>query len=72
MEDFPLEQSPDDTVRSAFEQMIQIDSQLVCCDTQTGQENTKLPVPNRHREIIYQMAHYNPMAVHMGCDKTLD
>jgi len=30
MEDFPLEQSRDDTLRSAFDQVIQIDGQLVC------------------------------------------
>ncbi|KAK9525277.1 hypothetical protein VZT92_016004 [Zoarces viviparus] len=93
MEDFPLEQSRDDTLRSAFDQVIRIDGQLVrpdaaqsyphfslirdrlyrvSRDTQSGQENTQLLVPKSRREIIFQAAHYNPMAGHMGYEKTLD
>ncbi|XP_077936125.1 uncharacterized protein LOC144383152 [Gasterosteus aculeatus] len=93
MEDFPLEQSRDDTLRSAYDQVICIDGHLVRPDaaqsfphfslirdrlyrvsreTQTGQEITQLLVPKSRREIIFQAAHYNPMAGHMGYEKTLD
>ncbi|XP_062415775.1 uncharacterized protein LOC134107852 [Pungitius pungitius] len=93
MEDFPLEQSRDDTLRSAYDQVIKIDGHLVrpdvalsyphfslirdrlyrvSRDTRTGQENTQLLVPKSRREMIFQAAHYNPMAGHMGYGKTLD
>ncbi|XP_062418320.1 uncharacterized protein LOC134129059 [Pungitius pungitius] len=93
MEDFPLEQSRDDTLRSAYDQVIKIDGQLVrpdaaqsyphfslirdrlyrvSRDTRTGEENTQLLVPKSRREMIFQAAHYNPMAGHMGYGKTLD
>uniref|UniRef100_A0AAQ4REK5 Gypsy retrotransposon integrase-like protein 1 n=1 Tax=Gasterosteus aculeatus aculeatus TaxID=481459 RepID=A0AAQ4REK5_GASAC len=93
MEDFPLEQSRDDTLRFAFDQVMQIDGQVVrpdavlsyphfslirdrlyrvSRDTQTGQEITQLLVPKSRRETVFQAAHYNPMAGHLGSDKTLD
>uniref|UniRef100_A0AAQ4Q9F2 Gypsy retrotransposon integrase-like protein 1 n=1 Tax=Gasterosteus aculeatus aculeatus TaxID=481459 RepID=A0AAQ4Q9F2_GASAC len=93
MEDFPLEQSRDDTLRFAFDQVIQIDGQVVrpdaalsyphfslirdrlyrvSRDTQTGQEITQLLVPKSRRETVFQATHYNPMAGHLGSDKTLD
>ena len=92
MEDFPLEQSRDDTLRSAFDQVIQIDGHKVrpdaaltyphfalnrdrlyrvSRDTKSGSVITQLLVPRNRREMIFQAAHYNPMAGHMGCDKTL-
>ena len=41
-------------------------------NTQTGKEMTQLLVPKSRRETVVQVAHYNPMAGHMGVDKTLD
>ena len=91
MEDFPLEQSRDDTLRFAFDQVKSIDGQLVHPDTapshpyfamikdrlyrvgrdtQTGEIITQLLVPKSRREMIFQAAHYNPMAGHLGCEKT--
>ena len=93
MEDFPLEQSRDDTLRFAFDQVIAIDGHVVrpgavqtyprfsiikdrlyrvSRDTQTGEEMTQLLVPKSRREMIFQAAHFNPMAGHMGYDKTLN
>ena len=40
-------------------------------DTQTGKEMTQLLVPKSQWETVFQVAHYNPMAGHMGGDKTL-
>uniref|UniRef100_A0A8P4KG28 Gypsy retrotransposon integrase-like protein 1 n=1 Tax=Dicentrarchus labrax TaxID=13489 RepID=A0A8P4KG28_DICLA len=92
-EDFPLEQSRDSTLRFAFDQVIQIDGQLVrpdavqtyphfalvrdrlyrvSRDTQTAEEITQLLVPDSRRETVFQAAHYNPMAGHMGYEKTLN
>ena len=92
MEDFPLEQSRDDTLRSAFDQVIQIDGHMVrpdaaqtfpyfslirdrlyrvSRDTQLGGETTQLLVPKSRREMVFQAAHFNPMAGHLGYDKTL-
>lgn len=91
--DFPLEQSYDDTLHSAFNQVIEIDGHLVCpeaaqayphfvllnnrlyqvsCDTHTEEEYTQLLVLKSRREIIFQAAHYNPIAGHMGYDKPLE
>ena len=42
----------------------------VCRDTQTGEVVTQLVVPKSRREMIFQAAHYNPMAGHLGCEKT--
>ena len=41
-------------------------------DTQTEEITTQLVVPKSRREIVFQAAHYNPMAGHMGCEKTLN
>ena len=91
MEDFPLEQSRDDTLRFAFDQVKSVDGHLVRPDaapshpffsiikdrlyrvgrdTQTGEEITQLLVPKSRREMVFQAAHYNPMAGHLGSDKT--
>ncbi|KAM9717937.1 uncharacterized protein ACNS7B_021418 isoform 1-T1 [Menidia menidia] len=93
MEDFPLEQSRDDTLRCAFDQVMRIDGHMVhpdtpltyphfslrrdrlyrvSRDTQTSEVITQLLVPKSRREIVFQAAHYNPMAGHMGYDKTLN
>ncbi|KAK5854605.1 hypothetical protein PBY51_004785 [Eleginops maclovinus] len=40
-------------------------------DTQTGEINTQLLVPQSRREMIFQAAHHNPMSGHLGYDKTL-
>nr|XP_061833255.1 uncharacterized protein LOC133617337 [Nerophis lumbriciformis] len=93
MDDFPLEQSRDDTLRATWDQVISIDGQLVrpgierhfphfalirdrlyrvSRDTQTGEEITQLLVPKNRREMIFQAAHFNPMADHLGYNKTLN
>ena len=93
MEDFPLEQSRDDTLRLAFDQVIKIDGHMVrpdaaqtfpyfslirdrlyrvSRDTQIGVETTQLLVPKSRREMVFQAAHFNPMAGHLGYDKTLN
>ena len=41
-------------------------------DTQTEEIITQLLVPKSRREIVFQTAHYNPMAGHMGYEKTLN
>ncbi|XP_061766956.1 uncharacterized protein LOC133559319 isoform X1 [Nerophis ophidion] len=92
-DDFPLEQSRDDTLRETWDKVIAIDGQRVRLgitrdfphfvlirdrlyrvsrDTQTGEEITQLLVPKSRREMIFQAAHFNPMAGHMGYDKTLN
>ena len=84
--DFPLEQSRDDTLHFAFDQVRSVDGHLVrmdaatshpffsiirvCCDTQTGEEVTQLLVPKSRREMVFQAPHYNPMAGHLRSDKT--
>ena len=50
MEAFQLEQSRDDTLRFAFDQVRSVDG---------------------HLEMVFQVAYYNPMAGHLGSDKTL-
>lgn len=93
MGDFPLEQSRDDTLHSAFDQVIEIDGHVVrpeavrTCprfillkdrlyrvsrDTRTEETHAQLLVPQGRREMIFQVAHYNPMAGHMGYEKTLE
>ncbi|KAM8873760.1 uncharacterized protein AB9W97_015465 isoform 1-T1 [Spinachia spinachia] len=37
-----------------------------------GQEKTQLLVPNSRREMVFQGAHFNPMASHLGNGKTLE
>ncbi|XP_061882697.1 uncharacterized protein LOC133633908 isoform X2 [Entelurus aequoreus] len=44
----------------------------VSCDTQTREEITQLLVPKSRREMIFQAAHFNPMADHLGYNKTLN
>ena len=89
MEDFPLEQSRDDTLRFVIRidgHMVRPDAALtypqfslrrdrlyrVSRDTQTEEITTQLVVPKSRREIVFPAAHYNPMAGHMGCEKTLN
>lgn len=40
-------------------------------NTRTNKIRTQLLVPQSRREMIFQAAHSNPMAGHMGCEKTL-
>ncbi|XP_064177503.1 uncharacterized protein LOC135247687 isoform X1 [Anguilla rostrata] len=93
MEDFPLEQSRDDTLRFAFDRVMSIYGQQVrpdatlthpyfviirdmlyrvCRDTQTNEEITQLLVPKSSREMVFQTAHFNPTAGHLGYEKTLN
>ncbi|XP_060768622.1 fibrinogen C domain-containing protein 1 isoform X1 [Neoarius graeffei] len=90
--DFPLEQSRDETLRHAFDQVRVIDGQTllpnatpsfpyfaimkdilyrVTQDTQTKERVTQLLIPKSRRELVFQAAHFNPMAGHLGQDKTL-
>ncbi len=92
-DDFPLEQSRDETLKRAFEQVCSIDGQplqsdrplsypyfavlkdrlyRVTQDTQTKQDTTQLLVPKSRREMLFQAAHYNPMAGHLGQTATLN
>ncbi len=92
-DDFPLEQSRDETLKHAFEQVCSIDGQplqsarplsypyfailkdrlyRVTQDTQTKQDTTQLLVPKSRREMLFQAAHYNPMAGHLGQTATLN
>ena len=41
-------------------------------DTQSEEFVTQLLVPRSHWEVIFQAAHFNPMAGHLGYDKTLN
>ena len=41
-------------------------------DTQSEEVVTQLLVPRSRREMVFQGAHYNPMAGHLGYDKTLN
>lgn len=93
MDNFPLEQSRDDALRSAFDQVMRIDGQMVrpeaaltfphfvlsrerlhCVshNTCTQEEHTQLLVPRSCGEIFFQAPHCNPMAIHIGYEKTLD
>ena len=93
VDDFPLEQSRDATLRYASDQVIAIDGlrvqpdaaltyphfvvirdrlYRVSRDTQSEEVVTQLLVPRSRREMIFQAAHYNPMAGHLGYDKTLN
>ena len=73
MEDFPLEQSRDDTLHFAFDhgQLVHPDTapshpyfamvkDRLYRDTQTGEVVTHLLVPKSRREMIFQAAHYKP------------
>lgn len=39
-------------------------------DTHTQEETTQLLVPKSRQEWLFQVAHLNPMAGHLGQDKT--
>lgn len=41
-------------------------------DAQTKEDITQLLIPKGRREMLFQAAHYNPMAGHLGQDKTLN
>uniref|UniRef100_A0A9J8C322 Gypsy retrotransposon integrase-like protein 1 n=1 Tax=Cyprinus carpio carpio TaxID=630221 RepID=A0A9J8C322_CYPCA len=92
-DDFPLEQSHDETLKHAFEQVRSIDGQIlqpdrtlsypyfaiikdrlyrVTQDTQTKEDTTQLLVPRSRREMLFQAAHCNPMAGHLGVTATLN
>uniref|UniRef100_A0A9J8D6N2 Gypsy retrotransposon integrase-like protein 1 n=1 Tax=Cyprinus carpio carpio TaxID=630221 RepID=A0A9J8D6N2_CYPCA len=92
-DDFPLEQSHDETLKHAFEQVRSIDGQIlqpdrtlsypyfaiikdrlyrVTQDTQTKEDTTQLLVPRSRREMLFQAAHCNPMAGHLGVTVTLN
>ncbi len=92
-DDFPLEQSQDESLKWAFEQVQTIDGQRlqparplsypyfailkdrlyrVTQDAQTKQDTTQLLVPKGRREMLFQAAHCNPMAGHLGQAATLN
>ncbi len=92
-DDFPLEQSQDESLRNAFDQVRSIDGQplqsarppsysyfailkdrlyRVTQDAQSKQDTTQLLVPKSHREMLFQAAHCNPMAGHLGQAATLN
>uniref|UniRef100_A0A9J7ZU93 Gypsy retrotransposon integrase-like protein 1 n=1 Tax=Cyprinus carpio carpio TaxID=630221 RepID=A0A9J7ZU93_CYPCA len=92
-DDFPLEQSQDETLKHAFEQVRAIDGQVlhpdrvpshpyfaiikdrlyrVTRDAQTKEDTTQLLVPRSRREMLFQTAHCNPMAGHLGVTATLN
>jgi len=79
VEDFPREQSRDDTLRFGFDQVIKIDGHMVRPDSALSYPHFSLIRDRLYRvsrdtnsaEII-TVVHYNPMAGHMGYDKTLD
>ncbi|KAL7838516.1 hypothetical protein AOLI_G00269200 [Acnodon oligacanthus] len=91
--DLPLEQSCDDLLKHAFDQVKTIDGHLVepgwalsypyfmlikdrlyrvTWDTQTLETTTQLLVPKSHREMLFHAADNNPMAGHLGPEKTLN
>uniref|UniRef100_A0A8C1RD31 Gypsy retrotransposon integrase-like protein 1 n=1 Tax=Cyprinus carpio TaxID=7962 RepID=A0A8C1RD31_CYPCA len=92
-DDFPLEQSREETLKNAFDQVRSIDGQLlhpdqllsypyfsilkdklyrVTQDAQTKQDTTQLLFPRSRREMLFQAAHCNPMAGHLGQTATLN
>ncbi len=92
-DDFPLEQSQDESLRNAFDQVRSIDGQplqsawppsypyfailkdrlyRVTQDAQSKQDTTQLLVPKSRREMLFQAAHCNPMAGHLGQAATLN
>ncbi len=92
-DDFPLEQSQDESLRNAFDQVRSIDGRplqsarppsypyfailkdrlyRVTQDAQSKQDTTQLLVPKSRREMLFQAAHYNPMAGHLGQAATLN
>ncbi len=92
-DDFPLEQSQDETLRNAFAQVCSIAGRplqtarapsypyfailkdrlyRVTQDAQSKQDTTQLLVPKSRREMLFQAAHCNPMAGHLGQATTLN
>ncbi len=92
-DDFPLEQSQDESLRNAFDQVRSIDGRplqsarppsypyfailkdrlyRVTQDAQSKQDTTQLLVPKSRREMLFQAAHCNPMAGHLGQAATLN
>ncbi len=92
-DDFPLEQSQDESLRNAFDQVRSIDGRplqsarppsypyfailkdrlyRVTQDAQSKQDATQLLVPKSRREMLFQAAHCNPMAGHLGQAATLN
>lgn len=92
-DDFPLEQSQDESLKHAFEQVHYIDGQplqpahplsspyfaiikdrlyRVTQDAQTKEDTTQLLVPKSRHEMLFQAAHCNPMAGHLGPTTTLN
>ncbi|XP_039513052.1 uncharacterized protein LOC120468602 [Pimephales promelas] len=92
-DDFPLEQSQDETLKHAFDKVQSIDGRRlhphqplsypyfciikdrlyrVARDAQTNEDTTQLLVPKSRREMLFQAAHCNPMAGHLGQTATLN
>ncbi len=92
-DDFPLEQSQDESLRNAFEQVRSIDGRplqttrppsypyfailkdrlyRVTQDAQSKQDTTQFLVPKSRWEMLFQAAHCNPMAGHLGQATTLN
>ncbi|XP_077104493.1 uncharacterized protein LOC143757323 [Siphateles boraxobius] len=92
-DDFPLDQSQDETLKHVFDQVRFIDGQLLHPDqplsypyftilkdklyrvtqgAQSKQDTTQLLVPKSRREMLFQAAHFNPMAGHLGQTATLN
>ncbi len=92
-DDFPLEQSQDESLRNAFDQVRSIDGRplqsarppsypyfailkdrlyRVTQDAQSKQDTTQLLVPKSRREMLFQAAHCNLMAGHLGQAATLN
>ncbi len=92
-DDFPLEQSQDESLKNAFNQVRSIDGRplqsarppsypyfailkdrlyRVTQDAQSKQDTTQLLVPKSRREMLFQAAHCNPMAGHLGQAATLN
>ncbi len=92
-DDFPLEQSQDESLRNAFDQVRSLDGRplqsarppsypyfailkdrlyRVTQDAQSKQDTTQLLVPKSRREMLFQAAHCNPMAGHLGQAATLN
>ncbi len=92
-DDFALEQSQDESLRNAFNQVRSIDGRplqsarppsypyfailkdrlyRVTQDAQSKQDTTQLLVPKSRREMLFQAAHCNPMAGHLGQAATLN
>ncbi len=92
-DDFPLEQTQDESLKHAFEQVRYINGQplqparplsypyfaiikdrlyRVTQDAQTKEDTTQLLVPKSRRKMLFQAAHCNPMAGHLGQTTTLN